>query len=146
MVRWAMEHFVEQEIPILRPLIEVLTIRRGRRIVSPVPLFPGYLFVRVCDAISSTRGVRRILKGAGGQIAYLSERVVAHFQKHPVVEYKIVPRFRHGQIVRPMDGPFCGLPAEFEEQIDSANCRILVSMFGRPTFVEIELDQIEAFG
>ncbi len=109
-------------------------------------VFPGYVLVKmvmndeVWHVIRNIRGVTGFL-GEGNKAIPLSEADVAALgvEKHEVViGYKI------GDSVKITDGALESFLGTVEEiDVEQNKVRVVVSMFGRETPVELELDQIE---
>lgn len=118
------------------PLARLPRNSSGERRV--VPLFPGYVFVRECDAwksIQTVRGIVRLILNNGCP-SKIPDVDVQFFLTGSVDElgYYVDPvmrLFRHGDIVRPRSGRFAGVVGEFSRMMDNARCEVLFSMLGR---------------
>ena len=144
------EHFEE----ILVPKEKVTEVRRGRKIDTERKFFPGYVLVKMeltDDAyhlVKNTPKVTGFLGAAGGTKPLpVSEREVQNIigaVQEGVERPKPTIRFDIGETVKVIDGPF----ASFEGQVESvdegaARLRVAVSIFGRPTPVDLEYNQVE---
>jgi transcriptional antiterminator NusG len=144
------DHFSE----ILVPTEEVVEIRRGRKVNSERKFFPGYVLVKMemtDDAyhlVKNTPKVTGFLGAAGGTKPLpVSEREVQQIVgqvEEGVERPKPTIRFDIGETVKVIDGPF----ASFDGQVESvdeehARLRVAVSIFGRPTPVDLEYNQVE---
>ena len=144
------EHFSE----ILVPTEDVIEIRRGRKINAERKFFPGYVLAKMemtDDAyhlVKDTPKVTGFLGAAGGTKPLpVSEREVQAIigaVEEGVERPKPTIRFDIGETVKVIDGPF----ASFEGQVesvdeDAARLRVAVSIFGRPTPVDLEYNQVE---
>ena len=59
----------------------------------------------------------------------------------------VVADFERGEEVRVIDGPFASMNGKVEEvNATRANLRVMVSIFGRPTSVELDFTQVERLG
>ena len=139
---------------ILVPTEDVVEIRRGRKVNSERNFFPGSVLVKMemtDDAyhlVKNTPKVTGFLGAAGGTKPLpVSEREVQNIigqVEEGVERPKPTIRFDIGETVKVIDGPF----ASFEGQVesvdeDNARLRVAVSIFGRPTPVDLEYNQVE---
>ena len=109
-------------------------------------VFPGYVLVKMImtdetwHVVRNIRGVTGFL-GSGNKPIPLSEDDIASLG---VEKREIVVQYQVGDNVRITDGAlesFLGVVEEID--LDHGKVRVMVSMFGRETPVELELDQIE---
>ena len=110
-------------------------------------LYPGYVFVKMVysdntwHAIRSIRGVAGFVGTAGEDPSPLTEDEVYEMG---VEKREIVVNYAVGDTVRILDGPFSSFTGIVEEiEVDKNSVSVVVTMFGRETSVEFELDQIE---
>ena len=109
-------------------------------------VFPGYVLVKMVmndetwHVIRNIRGVTGFL-GEGNNPIPLSEDDVA---KLGVEKREIVVGYQVGDSVKITDGALESFLGTVEEiDLDRSKVRVVVSMFGRETPVELELDQVE---
>lgn len=109
-------------------------------------LFPGYVLVKMIMTdeawyiIKNVRGVTGFV-GSGTKPTPLTEEEVAQLG---VEKHEIVVNYDVGDNVKINDGPltsFIGVVDMLD--VDKNKVRVIVSMFGRETPVELELDQVE---
>ncbi|WP_417232457.1 transcription termination/antitermination protein NusG [Brevundimonas sp.] len=139
---------------ILVPTEDVVEVRRGRKINSERKFFPGYVLAKMemtdeaYHLVKNTPKVTGFLGAAGGTKPLpVSEREVQNIigqVEEGVERPKPTIRFDIGETVKVIDGPF----ASFEGQVesvdeDNARLRVAVSIFGRPTPVDLEYNQVE---
>ena len=137
---------------ILVPTEQVVEVRRGRKVNTERKFFPGYVLVK-CDLtdavfsmIKNTPKVTGFL-GADNKPMPISEDEAMRI-KGQVAEGVERPKptisFEIGETVRVADGPFASFNGLVEE-VDEARSRlkVAVSIFGRPTPVELEFAQVE---
>ena len=110
-------------------------------------LYPGYVFVKMVysdntwHAIKGVRGVSGFVGPSGDDPVPLTEEEVYAMG---VEKREIVVNYNVGDTVRILDGPFSSFSGTVEEiDIDKNSVSVVVTMFGRETSVEFELDQVE---
>lgn len=131
------------------PTQDRVVIRSGKKATIKEKIFPGYLLVKLLMddstwlAVRTTPGITGFV-GAGRTPSPLSETEVANIQKFvsaPAKRFKT--KFSNGEAVKITDGPF----SDFLGTIDNIDqekgrVKVLVSIFGRETPVELDLLQI----
>ena len=134
---------------ILVPTQDRVVIRGGKKATVKEKIFPGYMLVKmIIDdptwlAVRTTPGVTGFV-GAGNKPTPLSEKEVENIQKFisaPAKRFKT--RFSVGEAVKITDGPFSdflGTINEIDEE--KGKVKVLVSIFGRETPVELDFLQI----
>ena len=139
---------------ILVPTEDVVEVRRGRKVNSERKFFPGYVLVKMemtDDAyhlVKNTPKVTGFLGAAGGTKPLpVSEREVQQIVgqvEEGVERPKPTIRFDIGENVKVIDGPFASFDGQVESvDEDNARLRVAVSIFGRPTPVDLEYSQVE---
>lgn len=135
---------------VLVPKEKKIRIKRGRRVIEEDKIYPGYVLVEMIVTDDSWYVVRNTPRvtgfvGAGTTPAPLSPEEMTELQKRMGVEE---PKFRievsAGDPVKITDGPFKdfdGKVAEIDEE--KGKVKVLVSMFGRNTPVELDSLQIK---
>ena len=111
-------------------------------------LYPGYVFVKMVysddtwHVIRNVRGVAGFVGASGNDPFPLSEEEVYEMG---VEKREIVVNYAVGDTVRILDGPLTSFTGTVETiEVDKNAVSVIVSMFGRETPVEFELDQVEA--
>ena len=109
-------------------------------------VFPGYVLVKMVmndetwHVVRNIRGVTGFF-GEGNKAIPLSEADVAALG---VEKREVVVSYQEGDTVRITDGALESFLGTVEEiDLDRSKVRVVVSMFGRETPVELELDQVE---
>ena len=134
---------------VLVPTEMVEEIKNGQRVQVERKLYPGYVLVKMVMTDDSWFVVRNVRgctgfvgpNGADGKPLPLTEQEVASMgveKKEIVVDYAV------GDTVSITDGPLENFSGTVDA-IDQENnmVRVTISMFGRETSVELELDQVE---
>ena len=110
-------------------------------------LYPGYVFVKMVysdstwHVIRNVRGVAGFVGASGSDPFPLSDEEVYEMG---VEKKEIVVNYAVGDTVRILDGPLSSFTGVVESmEVDKNSVSVIVSMFGRETPVEFELDQIE---
>src|SRR5262249_5630752 len=136
---------------ILIPTEDVVEIREGKRVVSSKKFFPGYVLVNMemsDEAWHLVKNTPKVTGFVGGRAppAIPQEEVDLLINKYTVSAEKPKPKFefRSGERVRIIDGPFSNFTGSVEEVNEDRNTlKVMVSIFGRATPVELEFLQVE---
>jgi transcriptional antiterminator NusG len=137
---------------VIIPTEEVVEVRKGKKKVSSRKFFPGYILINVemnqdiWYMIKNTPKVTGFL-GGGGEPVPLSEGEVSLIMdqvKGESARPKPKFSFEKGETVRVIEGPFLNFNGTVEDvNHDKGKVRVMVSIFGRATPVELEFPQIE---
>jgi len=139
---------------VLIPTESVIETVRGHRRTATRKFFPGYIFVQMEMTDETYHLVKNTPKVAGflGEQKGTRPTPVPDDQiqqtKTQMTEGAIKPRprvhFDEGENVRVTDGPFAGFAGMIEEvKSEKQKVRVLVSIFGRATPVELDYAQVE---
>jgi transcriptional antiterminator NusG len=146
-----MEDFIFQ---IEVPEEEVIEIKNGQRKQVKRNIYPGYVLVRMdlsdesWSAVRNTPGVTGFVGNAHHPSPLSMDEVEKILAPRPVKksdkpEIRVVD-FSVGESVTVMDGPFATLPASISEIMpEQAKLKVLVSIFGRETPVELSFAQVQ---
>lgn len=141
--------FLERIFDIIVPTRNTIKVSQGKKTTVKEKIFPGYVFVRmILDdeswlLVRTTQGVTAFI-GAGNKPTPISDKEVEAIQKFMKTEeplYKTA--FSVGEAVKIVDGPFADFLGTIES-IDEAKgkLKVLVSIFGRETPVELDFLQV----
>jgi len=132
------------------PTEEEIEVRGGQRRTVTKKILPGYVLVqmRMSDqswgVVRNTPGVTGFV-GSGIRPAPLREEEIDRILKQMTAEApRVKVGFRQGQSVRVTDGPFAdfvGVVDEISEE--KGKVKVLLSLFGRETPVELDFLQVE---
>ena len=133
------------------PTEEVMEVKGGKRQQVVRRKLPGYLFVRMdltdesWSAVRNTPGVTGFVGQTSRPTPLTISEVVKQLappKQKAIVTAKAVD-FEIGESITVTDGPFATLPATINEiSLDSQKLKVLVSIFGRETPVELSFNQV----
>lgn len=133
-------------LDIVVPMEEQIEIKDGKKKATLKKIFPGYVLIKMIMnddswyVVRNTRGVTGFV-GPGSKPVPLSDEEVKMMgveQTETVVDYEV------GDIVRVIEGPLENFIGTVEEiSVDKKKVRVMVSMFGRETPVELDFIQIQ---
>ena len=136
------------------PTEEVVQIKNGKRQVVQQKKYPGYIYVRMdltddsWAAVRNTPGVTGFVGLTNRPSPLRVDEVVqilapAVQKKTRKVEAPKEQAFEVGESVTVREGPFATLPATISEvNLDAQRLKVLVSIFGRETPVELQFNQV----
>ena len=144
-----LEHLFED---VMVPTEEVIEVKRGRKVQAERKFLPGYVLVKMemtdpaFVLIKNTPKVTGFL-GADNKPMPISDDEamrILHQVKEGVERPKPSITFEIGEQVRVADGPFASFSGHVEEvDEERSRLKVAVSIFGRPTPVELEFAQVE---
>ncbi len=144
------EHLEGKILDVLVPTQDKIEIKGGKKVNIKEKIFPGYILVKmVLDdqswlAVRTTQGVTSFV-GMGNKPTPISDaevQTIVRFTQEEAPVYKQV--FTTNDTVKIVDGPF----AEFIGKVDKVDeergkVKVLVSIFGRETPVEVDFLQVQ---
>ena len=145
-----------QEIrEVLVPTQEVTEIRGGKRVTVTKRLYPGYVLVemvlnqRTQYVINNIQGVIKFV-GQGRSPQPLREEEInkilgIEVERDDDETHEEIP-FHVGQVVEVIQGPFSDFSGTIKEVYpEKGKVKVEVSLFGRPTSVELDYTQLKGF-
>ena len=132
------------------PTEDEVEVRSGQRRTVAKKILPGYVLVQMnmndqsWNIVRNTPGVTSFV-GIGSKPVPLREEEVGQILKQMTTETpKFKVGFKQGQSVRVTDGPFTDFVGIVDEIIaGKGKVKVLLSLFGRDTPVELDLLQVE---
>ena len=139
---------------VLVPTQEVMEIKNGKRVEVTKRLYPGYILVKMVlndrtrHAVNNIQGVIKFV-GTGRDPQPLREEEVNKILGVKVegeAEKEEEVPFRAGQVVEVISGPFTDFSGKIQEvYADKGKVKVEVSLFGRPTSVELDFTQLKGY-
>ena len=145
---------VEQKLvrQALVPVQEVIEIKNGKKVTVERKLFPGYVLVEMGisqEALHLVNSIQGVIKfvGTGKAPQPLRQdevnRLLGIAEEAADAEPKEEIPFLVGQVVEITEGPFSDFSGTVEEVLaDKGKVKVSVSLFGRPTSVEMDYMQL----
>ncbi|MCL2846569.1 MAG: transcription termination/antitermination protein NusG [Firmicutes bacterium] len=131
------------------PTEDVVTEKRGKKVLVPTRTMPSYIFVKMIygddlwHTVTRTRGITGFVGPKGRPLPLSSKEVVEMKleRKANLVNTKI----SEGDLIQVVDGPLAGQTGTVIS-VDAASkkCTVSVTMFSKPTQVELAFSQIKA--
>ena len=146
----------EKEIrDVVVPTQDVVEIRNGKRVTVTRRLYPGYVLVnmdlneRTMHTVNNIQGVIKFV-GSGSTPQALHEEEInkilgIEVEKDDDETHEDIP-FHLGQVVEVTRGPFSDFSGTVKEVYpEKGKVKVEVSLFGRPTSVELDYTQLKGF-
>jgi len=144
--------FAEQIGQILIPEEEVVELRNGKKVTSKRLLYPGYVVIQMemndelWHQVKDTPRVTGFVGGGQTPVPLSADEINKMLYRQTTAAERPRPKmtFEKNEPVRIIDGPF----ANFQGKVDEINperntLRVLVTIFGRATPVELDFLQVE---
>ena len=137
---------------IIVPTHDVTEVKRGKRVQRKKKYFPGYVLIKsemnndLYHMIKNIKKVRGFLGSKGIPVPVSDteiERILGQI-KDGIAQPKSGIEYNVGEKVQVIDGPFAsfnGLVEDVDEE--KSRLKVSVSIFGRPTPVDLEFNQVE---
>jgi len=135
---------------VIIPTEDEIEVRNGQRRTVTKKILPGYIIVQMkmtdqnWNVVRNTPGVTGFV-GSGNKPTPLKEEEVDQILKQMAAEApRVKAGFRQGQSIRVVDGPFIDFVGIVDEiSSDKGKAKVLLSLFGRETPVELDFLQME---
>src|SRR5579884_765704 len=144
--------FADRLGQILIPTEEVVELKNGKKVTSKRLLYPGYVLVEMemddelWHAVKSTPRVTGFVGGGTKPLPLTADEVNAVLYRQASSAERPRPKmkFEKGETVKIIDGPFTNFSGRVDEVNTERNTlRVMVTIFGRSTPVELDFLQVE---
>ena len=144
--------FADKIGQVLIPTEEVVELRNGKKVTSKRMLYPGYVLVEMemndelWHAVKATPRVTGFVGGGTAPVPLTADEVNSILYRQASSAERPRPKmsFEKGENVRIIDGPFNNFSGKVDEVNPERNTlRVLVTIFGRATPVELDFLQVE---
>jgi transcriptional antiterminator NusG len=144
--------FADRLGQILIPTEEVIELRNGKKVTSKRLLYPGYVLVEMemddelWHAVKSTPRVTGFVGGGTKPVPLTADEVNAVLYRQASSAERPRPKmsFEKNETVKIIDGPFTNFSGKVDEINSERNTlRVMVTIFGRSTPVELDFLQVE---
>jgi transcriptional antiterminator NusG len=140
----------DEVFEVIIPTEEEVEIRGGQRRTVAKKILPGYILVQMrmsdqsWNIVRNTPGVTGFVGSGGKPLPLEVEEVDQILRQMRAETPKVKVGFRQGQSVRVTDGPFADFVGIVDEiGTDKGKVKVLLSLFGRETPVELDFLQVE---
>jgi len=140
---------------VLVPTETVVEVKDGQKRTTTRKVYPGYMFVQMVldnETMHVVKSTPKVTGFIGGDRAPppVPEAEIRRITNQMVEDEEVarpVVEFERGEEVRIIDGPFASLKGQVDEVNQArGKLRVMVSMFGRTTPVELDFTQVERLG
>ncbi|MBZ5608899.1 MAG: transcription termination/antitermination protein NusG [Acidobacteriia bacterium] len=144
--------FADKIGQILIPTEEVMELRAGKKVTSKRLLYPGYVLVQMemndqlWHEVKNTPRVTGFVGGGNSPVPLSAEEVnnILYRQQTSAKQPRPKMTFEKNETVKIIDGPFANFSGKIDEINSERNTlRVLVTIFGRATPVELDFLQVE---
>jgi transcriptional antiterminator NusG len=144
--------FMEKVGQVLIPTEEVVELRNGKKVTSKRLLYPGYVLVQIAmddelwHQVKNTPRVTGFVGGGNTPVPLSADEVNSILYRQASSAERPRPKltFEKNETVRIVDGPFTNFSGKVEDINSERNTlRVMVTIFGRSTPVELDFLQVE---
>jgi transcriptional antiterminator NusG len=144
--------FADKIGQVLIPTEEVVELRGGKKVTSKRLVYPGYVLVEMemndelWHAVKATPRVTGFVGGGTSPVPLSADEVNSILYRQASSAERPRPKmtFEKGDTVRIIDGPFANFSGKVDEvNTDRGTLRVMVTIFGRATPVELEFLQVD---
>jgi transcriptional antiterminator NusG len=140
----------DEILQVVIPTEEEIEVRSGRRQTVTKKVLPGYVLVQMrmsdrgWNIVRNTPGVTGFVGGGAKPVPLEGDEVDQILKQMAAEAPKVKVSFRKGQSVRVTDGPFIDFVGVVDEiSPDKGKVKVLLSLFGHETPVELDILQVE---
>jgi transcriptional antiterminator NusG len=138
---------------VIVPTEEVIELKAGKKVKTERRLYPGYILVEMdmddetLNVINSIQGVMKFV-GSGRKPHPLTEKEMARVMGR-MEEVRTAPvmsdmPYQVSDVIEVIDGPFTGFVGTVDELLpEKGKVKVIVTLFGRPTTVELDCIQLK---
>jgi len=138
---------LDQILELKIPTEKITEVHESQTKTIERKIFPGYVLVKMVmndvswHLVRNVRGVTGFVGSANKPIPLTEEEIITL----GIERHEVVVGYEVGSTVKVVDGPLEGFLGIVEEiELDKSRVRVIVSMFGRETPIDLDFDQIEA--
>jgi transcriptional antiterminator NusG len=144
--------FADKIGQVLIPTEEVVELRNGKKVTSKRLVYPGYVLVEMemndelWHAVKNTPRVTGFVGGGNSPVPLSADEVnqILYRQASSAERPRPKMTFEKNDTVRIVDGPFANFSGKVDEvNTERGTLRVMVTIFGRATPVELEFLQVE---
>jgi len=144
--------FMDKVGQVLIPTEEVVELRNGKKVTSKRLLYPGYVMVQIAmddelwHQVKNTPRVTGFVGGGNTPVPLSADEVNSILYRQASSAERPRPKltFEKNESVRIVDGPFTNFSGKVDEINSERNTlRVMVTIFGRSTPVELDFLQVE---
>ena len=137
---------------IIVPTHDITEVKRGKRVQRKKKFFPGYVLIKSemdNNIYHMIKGIKKVsgFLGSKGMPVPVSDKEIEKILgqiKDGVAQPKSAIEYAVGEKVQVIDGPFASFSGMVEEiDEEKSRLKVSVSIFGRPTPVDLEYNQVE---
>ena len=137
---------------IVVPTHDITEVKRGKRVQRKKKYFPGYVLIKsemdnnIYHMIKNIKKVSGFLGSKGSPVPVSDKEIdkILGQIKDGVAQPKSAIEYAVGEKVQVIDGPFASFSGMVEEiDEEKSRLKVSVSIFGRPTPVDLEYNQVE---
>ena len=144
--------FIDKVGQVLIPTEEVVELRNGKKVTSKRLLYPGYVMVQIAmddelwHQVKNTPRVTGFVGGGNTPVPLSADEVNSILYRQASSAERPRPKltFEKNEAMRIVDGPFTNFSGKVDEINSERNTlRVMVTIFGRSTPVELDFLQVE---
>ena len=134
------------------PEEEVVSNVGGKKRTIKRKFFPGYVLIKMImtddswHLVKNTDKVSSFIGGSSNRPTPISEEEAAYMTNKSgegLKKVRLGPSFSEGEQVKVIEGPFASFVGTVEAVSDKGKVKVTVSIFGRPTPVELDFSQVD---